>query len=316
VRHQPDHPDQQQLAAFQAGELGRRERARLETHLGACAGCAALLAAAEQAGRLLAALPLEPELPPGLQERLATAVEREIATQPSRPSRAAQQSRRSRQAPAWYRRRGALGLLGAAAALLLLVALVPRLHPVASPKRTSSGAASSAAGPATAAGQAAAGEAAQPPTRVLAVINAPHGFSARDLKADLAADPSARAAFSAARSGVPGPTPLNPKSSAQPDAGTATTTASSSGAAPTGPSGNKAMTSIQASCLAAAARLAPGARPALVVTTVYQGKPATVLVTVAAGNGGGTVAATLWYFAGGSCGQQPLHHEETTVTLP
>lgn len=309
--HQPGHPDHQQLAAFQAGELNRRERARLEEHLGACADCAGLLAGAEQARQLLAAVPLEPELPPGLHERLEAAVRRELAT--DRHRRAPAPVVLPASAPAWYRRRGALGLLGAAAVLLLLVALVPQLHLGGSPKRAST-AAGSVAQPANGAasqGGGAAGSSAQ----ALAAIMAPGGFSAQDLRARLASDPNVRAAFSAAaRSAVPVPSTLNPGHSSQPQAGAATATAPPAGAL-AGPAGDTSLT-MRAACAAAATKLAPGSRPALLVRTVYQGKPATVLVTVAPGSGGGTVPAILWYFADGTCGGQPIHQEATTVTLP
>ena len=36
----PDHPDHEQLAAFQAGDVDRRERLDVEAHLAGCASCA------------------------------------------------------------------------------------------------------------------------------------------------------------------------------------------------------------------------------------------------------------------------------------
>jgi len=312
VPHQPGHPDHQQLAAFQAGELDRRERARLETHLGACADCAGLLAGAEQARQLLAAVPLEPELPPGLHERLEAAVRRELATDRHRLAPVVLPA----SAPAWYRRRGALGLLGAAAVLLLLVALVPKLHLGGSPKAasTASGSVARPATPGALSPEGAAGAA----SRALVVINAPAGFSAQDLQARLATDPSVRAAFDAARSSaVPAPNQPQPKNSAQAQPGTGTATAPSTGAGALNGSSGNAVTAVQAACVAAASRLAPGSRPALLVHTRYQGKPAIVVVAVAPASGSGvTTRATLLYFAGGSCGQQTIRQEETTVTLP
>lgn len=331
-----DHPDDQQLAAFEAGELGRRERARLEAHLGACADCAALLTAAEQASHLLAALPLEPELPPGLHQRLSAAVERELATtgngeaaaargqlvgEPEQEARRMPPSRRSRpsrqgRAPAWYRRRGALGLLGAAAALLLLVALVPQLH-LGGSRKAATSAASGAAHPASGAAPLAGAAGPGSLTHALAAINAPGGFSAQDLRARLASDSSVRAAFSAAaRSVAPAPGSAGPKSASPPQAEAGSSTATAPPAGPLeGSTGNKALT-VRAGCVAAATRLAPGSRPALLVTTVYQGRPATVLVTVTPGSSGATVPATIGWFAGGTCAGQPIHQEETTVTLP
>ena len=36
----PDHPDSEQLAAFQAGDGDRRQRAEVEAHLAGCPACA------------------------------------------------------------------------------------------------------------------------------------------------------------------------------------------------------------------------------------------------------------------------------------
>jgi anti-sigma factor ChrR (cupin superfamily) len=73
-----DHPDQEQLAAFQAGDGDRRQRAEVEAHLAGCPSCAEVVASVEGArGRL--ALLEEPDLPPGLHDRLAAAVDAEAA---------------------------------------------------------------------------------------------------------------------------------------------------------------------------------------------------------------------------------------------
>jgi hypothetical protein len=74
----PDHPDHEQLAAFQAGDGDRRQRAQVEAHLAGCPSCAEVVASVEQARRQLALLE-EPTLPPGLHDRLASAVETEAA---------------------------------------------------------------------------------------------------------------------------------------------------------------------------------------------------------------------------------------------
>ncbi|MFL6184837.1 MAG: zf-HC2 domain-containing protein, partial [Actinomycetes bacterium] len=68
----PDHPDREQLAAFQAGDGDRRQRAEVEAHLAGCPSCAEVAASVEQARRRLAVLE-EPALPPGLHDRLAAA---------------------------------------------------------------------------------------------------------------------------------------------------------------------------------------------------------------------------------------------------
>ena len=52
----PDHPDREQLAAFQAGDGDRRQRAEVEAHLAGCPSCAEVVASVEQARRRLAVL--------------------------------------------------------------------------------------------------------------------------------------------------------------------------------------------------------------------------------------------------------------------
>ena len=74
----PDHPDHEQLAAFQAGDGDRRQRAQVEAHLAGCPSCAEVVASVEQARSQLALL-AEPTLPPGLHDRLAAAVDAEAA---------------------------------------------------------------------------------------------------------------------------------------------------------------------------------------------------------------------------------------------
>jgi Putative zinc-finger len=72
----PHHPDQEQLAAYQAGGVDRRERLDVEAHLAACPSCAELVASVGHARGSLALLE-EPDLPPGLHDRITTAVEAE-----------------------------------------------------------------------------------------------------------------------------------------------------------------------------------------------------------------------------------------------
>ena len=74
----PHHPDQEQLAAYQAGGVDRRERLDVEAHLAACPSCAELVAAVGHARGSLALL-AEPDLPPGLHDRITAAVEAEAA---------------------------------------------------------------------------------------------------------------------------------------------------------------------------------------------------------------------------------------------
>ncbi|MFI5314660.1 MAG: anti-sigma factor family protein [Myxococcota bacterium] len=49
--------DHEEIAAFVDGELGPAERAELESHLGACAGCRDRVAAQRQLAQMFAALP-------------------------------------------------------------------------------------------------------------------------------------------------------------------------------------------------------------------------------------------------------------------
>jgi Putative zinc-finger len=74
----PHHPDSEQLAAFQAGDGDRRQRAEVEAHLAGCPACAEAVAAVDQARAQLALLK-EPELPAGLHDRLAAAMDAEAA---------------------------------------------------------------------------------------------------------------------------------------------------------------------------------------------------------------------------------------------
>ena len=74
----PDHPDQEQLAAYQAGDVDRRERLDVEAHLAACPSCAELVASVGRARGSLALLE-EPDLPPGLHDRLTAALESSTA---------------------------------------------------------------------------------------------------------------------------------------------------------------------------------------------------------------------------------------------
>lgn len=73
----PTHPDPEQLAALQAGELAGADGAQVAAHVAGCAQCARVLAMAERGRSALTGLP-EVEPPAGLHQRLAAAVEREL----------------------------------------------------------------------------------------------------------------------------------------------------------------------------------------------------------------------------------------------
>ena len=102
----PDHPDHEELAAWQAGALDEPERGRTAAHVAGCPDCGAVVGAVEEARQRLAVLD-EPELPAGFHDRLAAAVESERG------------HRAPRRRPAWYQRPATWS---AAAALLLFVA--------------------------------------------------------------------------------------------------------------------------------------------------------------------------------------------------
>ena len=98
-----DHPDHEQLAAFEAGDGDRRERAGVAAHLAGCPSCAEVVASVGRVRSRLAQLE-EPDLPPGLHDRLAAAVDAEAtqaaaARPPSRSERRAAQVRAADAAP-------------------------------------------------------------------------------------------------------------------------------------------------------------------------------------------------------------------------
>jgi hypothetical protein len=210
-----DHPDQEQLAAFQAGDGDRRQRAEVEAHLAGCPSCAEVVASVEGArGRL--ALLEEPDLPPGLHDRLAAAVDAEAARSaadrtPSRLRLAGRvatdgpvgvEGRRERAVP-WYRRPVAWG----AAAALLLAALVavPLLDRSTELSTAGGGQAAQEAG-----GDAAAGGAVDLP-----VVRLPGEVTAAAVRARLATDYRARMALEGTYKGRPA-TVLVTTSSAEP----------------------------------------------------------------------------------------------------
>jgi hypothetical protein len=102
----PDHPDHEELAAWQAGALDEPDQGRTAAHVAGCPDCGAVIGALEGARQRLAVLD-EPELPAGFHDRLAAAVESEQAR------------RAPRRRPAWYQRPATWS---AAAAVLLFVA--------------------------------------------------------------------------------------------------------------------------------------------------------------------------------------------------
>jgi hypothetical protein len=277
----PDHPDPEQLAALQAGDGDRRQRAQVAAHVAGCPSCAEAVAAVEQARTGLALLG-EPELPAGLHDRLASAVGAE-ATRTVRPVRR----------PAWYRRPATWG--AAAAAILLAALVVPLLTQPDSLSTAGGG-----AGGGTDEG----GQFAQTDTGAAAaglpVLRLDGEVTARRVRRALASDPTAMRAYrqataSAAEDRLKG------------EAATDGRQAAPSAAAPSAPSTAAPSTTAPQPCLAAAT--ARAGRPlvaAFLVEGSYQGRPATVLVTTVAGDPG---RADMWVFPRGDCSGAPLHSE-------
>jgi putative zinc finger protein len=304
----PGHPDHEQLAAYQAGDVDRRRRADVEAHLRGCPSCAEVVASVERARGRLAVLE-EPELPPGLHDRLAAAVGAEAEVVGARPERPTP----------WYRRPAALA---AAAALLLIAIAVPLLDLSGRDDSTLA-----RAGGGSAQQEAAAPEAFGPGGVGLPVIKVPGEVSAAEVRSRLTRDPRAKLALEramAARTSAdqaPGRGPTQREttgtqrneatapaagSTAPPPAPPGGTTASPTVPQPGGTTGSPtaptAAVADQQACLAAATAAADAAIqplvPAFFVEGTYQGRQATVLVTTSPSRPGRT---DLWVFPRGNC---------------
>ena len=254
----PDHPDHEQLAAFQAGDVDRRERLDVEAHLAGCTSCAELVASVGRARASLALLE-EPDLPPGLHDRLAAAVDAEAAAtpEPATAPRAAPGRRARRPATPWYRRPVAWG---AAAALLVAALVIPFLNQ-SGPRVTTAGGDTGAAGGAREAATPAPSAAADLP-----VFRVQGEVTADTVRRRLASDSRAKAALDSAASSTPQAATGQGERTFSPDAG----------GAPADAPGLQ-------SCLPAATAAAdPATRPltpAFFIEGTYQGRAATILVT-------------------------------------
>jgi Putative zinc-finger len=325
----PDHPDREQLAAFQAGDGDRRQRAQVQAHLAGCPSCAQVVVSVEQARRRLAVLE-EPDLPPGLHDRLAAAVEAEAAqpapaTRPApwyrrrsagRPHAHTSPGRRDARPAPWYRRPVAWG---AAAALLLAALIVPFLDRSSGNLTTAGG----GAGDSSQEAATASGAAGSVP-----VIRIPGEVSVATVRSRLATDRRAKDALDAA-SAAPGP---SAPGSGAPGAGApgsgvpgaqAATPRASQGAGPgtqspdqadgyrssaSAPSGGAAH--LQPCLPAASAAANPATRPlrpAFFIQGSYRGREATILVTTSAGQPG---RVDLWVFPRDTCSSRPLESEQ------
>ncbi|HEX2373261.1 MAG TPA: zf-HC2 domain-containing protein [Actinomycetota bacterium] len=307
----PDHPDSEQLAAYQAGDGDRRQRTDVEAHLAGCPSCAEAVASVERArGRL--ALLEEPDLPAGLHDRLAAAVESEaarLATDGSaaRPGRDGAGRRRGRPAP-WYRRPVAWG---AAAALLLAALVAVPLFDRSTDMTTAgdAGGGTEAAGPAA---DATGGAATVP------LLQIPGEVSAAAVRSTLASDSRAKAAFDSAAArgaaaaggtGVAGGDAAVPQTATReaPDSATSTRSPDEAGDLNRSSAPPAAGPASLRSCLpAATADAAPAIRPltpVFYVEGIYQGREATILVTTSTGQQG---RVDLWVFPRNDCSSPPL----------
>jgi hypothetical protein len=317
-----DHPDHEQLAAFQAGDGDRRQRAEVEAHLAGCPSCAEVVASVERArGRL--ALLEEPDLPAGLHDRLAAAVEagaaeaaRSAAARP--PSRlrrpagrvatdgeagpvgAGAGRRRERggrgvpreRAVPWYRRPVAWG---AAAVLLLAALVVVPLLDRSTELSTASGGAGGGRGAEEAGRDTAAAAAGGLP-----VLRLPGEVTAAAIRARLATDSRTRSALEGGASVSP------PESrAAVPDRAQQGADSTSQGLGTSAPTPQTGSASVPACLVAATAAADPALRPlnpAFFVEGTYRGRQATVLVTTSAAQPG---RADLWVFPRNDCSAAP-----------
>jgi Putative zinc-finger len=316
----PDHPDREQLAAFQAGDGDRRQRAEVEAHLAGCPSCAEVVASVEQARRRLAVLE-EPALPPGLHDRLAAAVDAAAAQPaaangpapwyrrraaprshaqptPGRPRAQPAPGRRQARPVPWYRRPVAWG---AAAALLLAALIVPFLDRSGGNLTTAGGGAGGSSQEAATAGGAVDADR-------LPVIRVPGEVSAATVRSTLATDSRAKAAVDSA--GAPGAQAATPRASQGAGPGTQSPDQAGGAYRPSAPAPQASKASLQP-CLPAATAAADSAtrplRPAFFIQGSYRGREATILVTTSAGQPG---RVDLWVFPRDRCTSRPLTSEQ------
>jgi hypothetical protein len=333
----PVHPDPEELAAWQAGDLPEPSGARVEAHVAGCVDCAATIAAVER-GRVALAGLAEVEPPAGLHERLTAALQLQAggpaagdgasggyrpAGDPLAERRSAAANGGERSGPIaepisldGRRRRSSAGrrlvtvLSAAAGVILLVVGLVPLLQHLGGGRANQS-----AGGGVAALGDAEAGS--------LPVFSAPDGYSGSALRSALTSDAEIRSAYQRAvqaRNAEPSarPNQAAPEADSQSGSGFAANRAPTAGAdgearSTTGSQGAPGLQ--QALCVASARNQAgdQGLRPAFFVDTVYHGRTATVLVTVRPGAPG---QADLWAFPRGDCSAAPFAHERVTVSPP
>jgi anti-sigma factor RsiW len=287
----PDHPDREQLAAWQAGDLGGSQRDRLAAHLAGCAACSATVAELDAARQRLAVL-AEPEPPAGFHERLIAAVERELPAA-GRPATAA------RRRAAWFPRPATLA---AAAALLLFVVGALGLIRSAGKDGSASTAAGGGGGEAAHAPSAAAAAAGPLPEVRLA-----GEFSPARLQEAVDANPSLRQALEG----------THPRAAASPGAASGSSPAPSSTPSASATGGDLRLQSEQPSqgaCVQQALRQAgaAGLRPAFFVDTSFRSRPARLLVATATG---APDQVRYFVFRDADCAALPVAEGRTTVSL-
>lgn len=340
----PVHPDHEQLAAWQAGELGGRDSARIEAHVAGCPDCARVVAVVERGRSALDGL-ADADLPAGLHERLVVAIERERAALAGQRGGGAEglaaaaesagngkrdggrhgasvaepipldagRERRAARAGSGRRGRRRVALLSTAAAVVLLVAgLFPLVRYITGGNSTT--ATQTASRPATATQAPGAGRNLAEGGAPVPTFSALDGYSGAALQSALQSDPNARAAYQRAASG----STVQRSSGVAGGSGQPTEVAPLGSKAPNGStsdSGGVQSGLQQATCLAAARTQADdqSLRPAFFVTTVYRGRAATVLVTVRVGAAN---QADLWAFPRNNCSAPPFAHERVTVQAP
>ena len=313
VPERPDHPDHEQLAAFEAGDGDRRERAGVAAHLAGCPSCAEVVASVGRVRSRLALLE-EPTSPPGLHDRLAAAGSRGGPADRRPPGVAGPNGGRRRSVPT---RRGARLRRPAAEERLPPDPLVPPPRGLGRGRRPPP----RRPGP--------------PPPRP--ARRRPHHRQRRRRRPDMAQGqpPPAGSPCSASRArsrrqrSSPGwpPTarprrPSTPPPPAPPAARPPPATAPAAPAPQTqaqdgdeayrssAPAPQAAATADLQPCLPAAAAAAdPATRPlvpAFYLQGTYQGRPATVLVTTSNGQPG---RVDLWVFPRDNCSPPPLATE-------
>jgi hypothetical protein len=242
----PVHPDPEELAAWQAGDLPGRGGVRVEAHVAGCADCARVVATVERGRAALADL-VEVELPTGLHERLASAIQREavaIDREAAAPAGVGdgdgvherhlvaaadgvdgEGERRSAAAAARGdalddsapiaepimldgRRHGRRSPAGRRRIAVLSAAAVILLVVGLVPVLRHLGGQTVATQGAGSGAATAPGAARESTLEALPVFPAPEGYSGTALQSALASDPAARSAYQRAASGVPGAQPL------------------------------------------------------------------------------------------------------------